>query len=118
MHKNMTVPHVVPSFPVDGYHLSFVVLLRQLKILTGKLDACCIMTIGRRDCVHPVTFRALADKRCQREVSAASLAPGRQTAVGYQLISYHAAMGIINKLDKFAADRKWAAASATTISHI
>jgi hypothetical protein len=75
------------------------------------------MTIGRRDSVNPVTFRTLADKRYQGKVGAASLAFGGQAAIGNKLISNPATMGIINKLNKFAADRKRTAASATAISH-
>jgi hypothetical protein len=76
------------------------------------------MTVRRRDSVNPVTFRTLADKRYQSKVGAASLAFGGQATIGNKLISYLATMGIINKLNKFAADRKRTAASAaTTLSH-
>jgi hypothetical protein len=76
------------------------------------------MTVRRRDSVNPVTFRTLADKRYQSKVSATSLAFGGQATIGNKLISKTATMGIINKLNKFAADRKRTAAStATTISH-
>ena len=76
------------------------------------------MTIRRRDSVNPVTFRTLADKRYQSKVGPTSLAFGGQAAIGNKLISNSAAMGIINKLDKFAADRIRAAASAAAaISH-
>jgi hypothetical protein len=76
------------------------------------------MTIWRRDSVNPVTFRTLADKRYQSKVGATALAFGGQATIGNKLISNPATMGIINKLNKFTADRKRTAASATTtISH-
>jgi len=51
-------------------------LLGKLIILAGKLDACGIVTIGRRHSVNSVTFRTLADKGYQGKVGAASLAFG------------------------------------------
>jgi hypothetical protein len=72
------------------------------------------MTIWRSDRMNPVTFWTLTDKCYQSKVGATSLAFGGQAAVGNKLISNPATMGIINKLDKFAADRKRPAASATT----
>jgi hypothetical protein len=92
-------------------------LSRELKILTGKLDARGIMTIRRRHSVNPLTFGTLAHKRGQGKAGAASLAIGGQSAIGNELIPNAAAMGIINKFDKFAADRKRsAAASAASAS--
>jgi hypothetical protein len=76
------------------------------------------MTIRRSDSVNPVTFRTLADKRYQSKIGATTLAFGGQAAIGNKLIFDPATMGIINKLNKFAADRKRTAASAaTTVSH-
>jgi hypothetical protein len=75
------------------------------------------MTIRRRDSVNPFTFGTLAHKRYQRKVGAASLAFGGQAAIGNKLISNSASMGIVNKFNKFAADRKrTAAASAASAS--
>jgi hypothetical protein len=103
---------------LDGYQLNSAVLGRELIIHTGKLDACGVVTIGWCDSVNPVTFRTLAHKCYQCKVGTASLAFGGQAAIGDKLISNPASVGIINKLNKFAADRKRTAASATTtISH-
>ena len=75
------------------------------------------MTIRRRHSVNPLTFGTLAHKRGQGKAGAASLAIGGQSAIGNELIPNAAAMGIINKLNKFAADRKrTAAASAASAS--
>jgi hypothetical protein len=92
---------------------------RKLIIPAGILDARGIMTIRRSDRMNPVTFRTLAHKGYQSKVGATSLAFGGQAAIGNKLISNPAAMGIINKLNKFAADRKGtaAASAATTFSH-
>jgi hypothetical protein len=70
--------------------------------------------------MNPVTFRTLADKSYQSKGGAASLAFGGQATIGDRLISNPATMGIINKFNKFATDRKRtaAAAVAATISHI
>jgi hypothetical protein len=95
----------------------FIPLSRELIILTGKLDACSIMTVRRCDSVNPFTFGALTHKGYQRKIGAASLAFGGQAAIGNKLISNSASMGTINKFNKFAADRKrTAAASAVSTS--
>jgi hypothetical protein len=76
------------------------------------------MAIRRSDSMNTVTFRTLADKRYQRKVGAASLASGGQATIGNKLIANRTTVGIINKLNKFAADRKrTAATAATTVSH-
>ncbi|MFC1877735.1 hypothetical protein ACFL2E_10770, partial [Thermodesulfobacteriota bacterium] len=64
------------------------------------------MTIRRRDSVNPVTFRTLAHKCYQGKVGATFLAFGGQATIRNKLISDSATMGIINKLNEFAANRK------------
>jgi hypothetical protein len=78
------------------------------------------MAVRRGDSVNSATFGALADKRYQGKVSAASLASGGQTTIGDKLTPDRAVMRVVNKFNELAAHRKRTATTSTTTasSHI